>query len=143
MTVSTGDIRAFGSENLLCDHKPEQLARMVLRMRAYLLEGLRSDLRQGNFHTSDLIAVLSDLPPDDAWRHHDTVADPTPDGWYLWRDPRAPDDIHADRAIVEEGKIISKWGCGINYYTECTPLELPADVAAIIAEGDDREEANG
>jgi hypothetical protein len=143
MSGEVPDLRAFASENLLCSHEPAQLARMVLRMRAYLLEELRSDLRHGNFHTSDLIAVLSDLPPDDAWRHHDTVAGSAPDAWYLWRDPSAPNDLHADRAIVEEGKITSKWGCGINSYTECVPLDLPADVAAILAEDDAREAADG
>lgn len=115
------------------------------RMRAYLLEELRSDLRHGNFDSSDLIAVLCDLPAEEAWHRYDEVAHPIENGWYLWRhSSRVPAErIHADRALIEDGKITSKWGCGIGFYTECAPLELPADVAAIIADDDARERASG
>ena len=103
------------------------------RLRGYLLAMLRAD--PTGCDRGDLVAALSPAPAESMWRHHADVPNPTPDGWYLWRDPDEEDRrAHADQAIVEDGKITSKWGCGIVWYSECAPLELPADVAEILVQ---------
>ena len=112
------------------------------RLRAFLLDMLRLELQSSVFYKGELIAVLSPVPAEEAWVDHLEVTDPKPDGWYLWRDPNDPTErVHADRVIVEAGKIAGKWGCGLLFYTECAPLDLPADVAQLIAEQEARKAA--
>ena len=112
----------------------EAAAAEVKRLRGYLLEQLSYEIAFGAGEWHELIAVLSPAPPDGAWQHFEDVAAPQDDGWYFWRDPDASDGrIHADQAIVEDGKIVGKHGCGLHWYSECSPLDMPPDVAEVLA----------
>lgn len=106
------------------------------RMRAYLLDRLRIDVQIGGFDQSDLLAVLSPMPADSAWRDYRSVTDPEDGAWFLWREPGGVGErVHADRVAVDGGQIVGKHGCGLGFYTECAPLAMPDDVARILAEG--------
>ena len=105
----------------------------VDRLRGYLLRCLEIDLSVDGFERSDLLAVLSPIPAESAWRDYRLVTAPKDGTWFLWRDPSGPERrVHADQAIVEAGKITGKFGCGLDFYTECAPLVMPADVARIM-----------
>jgi len=103
------------------------------RMRAYLLEELDWALRH-NGSDGELVALLSELPAEDAWRPFTEVTDAQDDEWFLWRVPATPDDlIHADQVAAENGRIDVKHGCGLDFYTECARFTMPPDVAELLA----------
>lgn len=66
---------------------------------------------------------------DDAWRPIEEITDAIDGQWFVWRDPASTQtDMHADRAIVEDGKIVGKDGCGLLWYVECQPCRFADDV---------------
>lgn len=75
-----------------------------------------------------------------SWIKWQDVADAQDGDWFVWRD--GPEDIHVDQVIVEDGKIIGKGGCGLDYYPECQPCRFADDVKSALAKGRTKEAEN-
>lgn len=79
---------------------------------------------------------------DDArWINWSDVTGAQDGDWFVWSD--GPEDIHVDQVIVEDGKIIGKHGCGLDYYPVCQPCRFADDVKEAIERGRAKEIANG
>jgi hypothetical protein len=103
------------------------------RLRAWAMRELADGLnwKYGEHYRAAM------LPPsgytDDAWVHFEDLTDPVDMGWYVFRDPDKPADMHVDQLLLEHGEIVGKGCCGLEFYSECQPCRFPDDVLALIA----------
>ena len=103
---------------------------MSSRLRDFAL----NEISHPDWSTNDeAVCALADDPDPDAWKSwKETKCEEGQ--WFLWRNPRNPDDIHADQANPDDnGFIDMKYGCGLDFYPECQPAKLADDVLAAIA----------
>lgn len=75
---------------------------------------------------------------DEGWKPHTAYSDVIEGTWFVWRDPDdITNNVHVDRAMVRDGKIFSKYGCGIKWYSECQPCSFAQDLVDAIAKGEE------
>jgi hypothetical protein len=90
----------------------------------------------------DFLAPLSGYV-DDSWTEWEAVTNATDEQWFVWRDPSEPRGgrLHVDQVAAHNGRIEAKYGCGLDYYTECQPCRFSDDVLAAMAAGRPNDEA--
>lgn len=112
------------------------------RLRAFALNEVAGLLWPVN--DDALVALAEDLDPN-GWRPwQETQAEFGQ--WFLWRDPDEPHTLHADQADPDaRGFIEMKYGCGLDFYPECQPLQMADDVKRAVADAEclwrEREES--
>ena len=80
----------------------------------------------------DALAALAEEPDVNAWVPWQQ-AKATSGQWFFWRDPLDPTDMHADKVEPDDSGFIEiKYGCGLNYYPECQPLQMADDVKVAV-----------
>lgn len=82
------------------------------------------------------VAALGGGPKPDAWRRYNEVTDAQDGQWFYWRDPNDPEDVSADCALVEDGEIVGKGGCGLSFLTDCQPCPVDTETLAALEKAD-------
>jgi hypothetical protein len=107
-------------------------APMPTPLRQAALKAIQEDRL---FHHDLIVIGIMTLaaPPDEtAWTSYSEYPDPKDGQWFYWRDPNSPGEDHVDPAIVTDGIIDGKNGCGLMYYTLCQPCKFDPEVEQIL-----------
>ena len=81
---------------------------------------------------------------DENWKPHTAYSEIAEGAWFVWRDPDNPtENIHVDQVITEAGKITGKYGCGLQWYSECQPCAFAPDLVDAIAKLEESERKRG